>query len=344
MTSKERIITAIRGGRPDRVPVAPMGLGRLDPQGDIARELIERTDPFLLVGIGSAFGSPVCRQETRWEGLYEVNVIHTPLGPLTQRRHRPSGRLTEWPCKTGDDVRKYLSIPHEPAMPDVTRFLAVRADIGENGLVLADVPNAVCLAANLLSPEDFCLLWADERDLFIQLVATAAERLLPFIDTACRLGVDAFRIIGGEYVTVQLGPTAVEAVLKPYDTEQVRMMHRCGAIAHYHNHGDLQRYLDDLAALGIDSLDPLEGPPFGNIDLAAAKRRLRGRVCLLGNLDDMEVLDKLDEETVKSMAKRCLEDAGPDGFILGGTSSGTYTERAARNFMAMVDVAEEMSA
>jgi len=34
---------------------------------------------------------------------------------------------------------------------------------------------------------------------------------------------------------------------------------------------------------------------------------------------------------------------GPDGYCLGGTASGTYTEKAARNFIALVRVAEEMA-
>ena len=82
-------------------------------------------------------------------------------------------------------------------------------------------------------------------------------------------------------------------------------------------------------------------PPWGDCDLVEAKRVLQGRVCIVGNLDDMEVIDKLDEATVRAIARERLQQAGPDDFVLGGTSSGTYTERAARNFMAMVEVAEE---
>jgi hypothetical protein len=46
---------------------------------------------------------------------------------------------------------------------------------------------------------------------------------------------------------------------------------------------------------------------------------------------------------VKALGRRRIEEAGTPGFILGGTASGTYTERAARNFIALVDVAQEAS-
>ena len=95
------------------------------------------------------------------------------------------------------------------------------------------------------------------------------------------------------------------------------------------------------AALGIDALDPLEVPPYGGVDFADAKRRIGDRVCLVGGLDDMEVLESLAEETVKAMERKCIEAAGPDGYCLGGTASGIYTEKAARNFIALVEVAEE---
>jgi uroporphyrinogen-III decarboxylase len=100
-------------------------------------------------------------------------------------------------------------------------------------------------------------------------------------------------------------------------------------------------FLESFAALEIDALDPLEVPPYGNVDLADAKRRIGNRVCIVGGLDDMEILESLDEETVKDMGRKCIEAAGPDSYVLGGTASGTYTEKAARNFIALVDVAKE---
>ncbi|MGQ9699258.1 MAG: uroporphyrinogen decarboxylase family protein, partial [Armatimonadota bacterium] len=127
------------------------------------------------------------------------------------------------------------------------------------------------------------------------------------------------------------------------DTALIETIHRYGAIAHYHNHGPVSRWLEALAGLGMDSLDPLEAPPWGDVDIANAKRRIGSRVCLLGNLDDMEVLDKADESEVRRLGRELIEKAGPGGYIVGGTASGTYGERAARNFIALADVARQMA-
>lgn len=47
MTSRERLLVALRGGAPDRVPVAPFGMGRIHPETDLGRELIRSTDIFI---------------------------------------------------------------------------------------------------------------------------------------------------------------------------------------------------------------------------------------------------------------------------------------------------------
>jgi len=344
MTSRDRIITAIHCGKADRVPVSPFGLGKLDRESDIARELIARTDPFIPVGIGAGIfeGALVTREVYREQGD-TVTVIHTPKGPLTQRFRRTAitGYNVEFFCKNSEDIEKYLSIPYEPVKPNLGNFFRVVDDTGDAGLVLADVPNAICLPATILSPADFCLLWADDPKLMQHIVEIAAERLNAFIEAACEQGVDAFRIIGGEYATTQLGPEGFHQLVVPYDTGLVEIMHRYGAVAYYHNHGCVDAYLEDFVRIGIDALDPLEAPPYGDIDLTQAKRRVAGKLCLVGNIDDMEILEKEDPEVVREIGRTRIEAAGPDGFILGGTASGTYTEKAARNFMVLVEVSEQ---
>jgi hypothetical protein len=335
---------AIRCEKPDRVPVSPFGLGKLDPNGSVADELIVRTDPFISVGIG---GNPLMGEllqtASRQEGNDTITTIITPTGNLTQRYRRTSitGYTVEFPCKNADDVEKYLSIPFRPADPNVESFLARRAEIGDQGLVLAGIGDAICLPATILSPEDMCLLWMDAPDLMQHTVALAAERVNTFAEKACQKGVDAYRIIGGEYASEQLGPKGFDALVKPYDTDLVTIIHKYNGIAYYHNHGDVDGFLESFAELGIDALDPLEVPPYGNVDLGDAKRRIGDRVCLVGGLDDMEVLESLDEATVKARGRECIEATGTNGYCLGGTASGTYTEKAARNFMALVEVARD---
>jgi uroporphyrinogen-III decarboxylase len=138
-----------------------------------------------------------------------------------------------------------------------------------------------------------------------------------------------------------MGPHAWDELVVPYDGPLINLMHRYGAIVHYHNHGNMRGWLERIAALDVDSLDPIEQPPYGNVQMAEAMAAIGERVCLVGGLDDMEVLETEPPEVVRATAEALLQSMdATTGFMLGGTSSGIYGEAAARRFIELVDVAE----
>ncbi|MCZ7646148.1 MAG: hypothetical protein M5U26_12810 [Planctomycetota bacterium] len=330
---------------PDRVPVGPFGLGRLDPESLLAQELIERADPLICVGSG---GSPFLGKNIHVEGLdigdERQHTYHFPGVALTRRTRRNpiTSACVDFPFKNYADVEMYLNAPFELPDPDPKEYRRWCERVGEQALVLVGIPNAVCLPADWFSPERFCMAWAERSDLVTELVRVAGERVNAYAEKLCKAGVRAFRIVGGEYASVQLGPGAFRRLCVPFDRELIRTMHRHGALAYYHNHGKVRRYLDDFIQIGMDALDPLEAPPWGDIDdLGAARRALGGRIGVVGNLDDMEVLESLELDEIENIARQRLWQAGPGGFVLGGTASGTYRERGARAFLAMCDVVDK---
>ncbi len=313
----------------------------------MAQRLIKETDPFIGVGVGggSYFLGTAAQSHSETQGDRTITTIETPSGPMRSVRRRTSitSAQVEFPCKTADDVEKLLAIPYEPPQVDATPFLQRKDEIGEDGLVLCGMPNPGMIPAVYFSPEDYCLLWIEGRDAFMRLVEVATERCLPWVEQACKAGVDGFRIVGGEYASTQLGPEAFDMTMRDPDRKLADLMHEHGAVCYYHNHGPMMAFLDSLAEIGIDALDPLEAPPWGDCDLGDAKQRVGDKFCLVGNLDDMEVIEKLDGQTIEKMAEELIEAAGPDGFCLGGTASGTFTEPAAENFIRMVEVSKRMS-
>jgi len=341
MTSRERILAAMRFEKVDRVPVTPWDFGKVDPESPLGRELLSKTD---IIVTGGSSGDPILGKAAQvdhvQEGDITTTVVHTPKGDLTSRHRRTevTGATIEFFLKEPGDIAKMLSIPYEQPDIDLSKYRERREWVGEEGLLMAGILNGVAVPASWFSPEGFCLAWADAPDLIEELTAIMTERLIGHAERLCRAGVDAFRIVGGEYASVQLGPVGFKKLCVKYDRMLVDALHKYGAIAHYHNHGPAMRYLEDFAAIGIDSLDPLEADPWGDTDLRVARTRLGDQVCFLGNLDDMEVINKLPTEEVLAIARERMEAAGDRGFILGGTSSGTFGEQGARNFIAMAEM------
>ncbi len=337
---------AFHCGTPDRVPVAPQGFGRIPRDSPLGRELVAKTDFILYAGGGiDPFVGNSFQTETFTDGNTTVTIYHSPVGDFKRvtKRTAATSACVEFPCKTPNDVERLLSVPYIPPTEEQIRraaqnFIAEKDWLGDEGVVLYGIGDAICFPAEWLSPMDFCLLWADAPDLMAEMVRVANERLLPFVDQLCRLGVDGFRIVGGEYASEQLGPNAYEQLVVKPDRELVSLIHSHGALAYFHNHGPIMRYLPMILQIGVDALDPLEAPPWGDCDIVEAKRLLKGKVCLVGNLDDMEVLDKLPTDEVIKRGLRLVEQAGPDGFVLSGTASGIYGEHAARNFIALAEI------
>ncbi|MCE5237014.1 MAG: uroporphyrinogen decarboxylase family protein [Armatimonadia bacterium] len=346
MNSRERLLCAFAHQKPDRVPVAPFGFGHVNPDSEIGLELVQKTDFIASVGgAGGGFWGRAVKTTVETEGYVTRFTYHTPKGDLHQlnRRTDITQATMEFPCRTADDIEKALSVPYEPVLPDPTVFNQWKNRLGDEGLVLCGFSDAICTPATLFSPEDFALLWVDAPDAFIELIRIANERALEAAEAACKAGIDGFRIIGGEYASTQLGPYAYRQTVTEPDHKLVKLMHDHGAVVYYHNHGPVMKYLEMFADIGMDAADCFEAPPWGDCDLVKARETLAGRVCIVGNLDDMEVIDKEPEATVRAIARERLAQAGPDNFVLGGTASGTYTDRAAKNFIAMAEVSREMA-
>ena len=343
MTSRERMLAAIHHAPVDRVPVSPWRLGRIPWDSPLGLQLVARTDPWMETGFGcDPFLGASAPVESHQYGAQKRTVIHAGNRELVAvyTTTAQTTACTEYPCKTRGDIEALLTMPYEQPHPDLEQYEAFRKRVGDDGMTLVGLGNGLCFPNDMLGTEYCSLLWASEPEIIRRMVALAAERVFRVVEEACRGGVDCFRIVGGEYATQLMGMRAWEELVVPFDRPLVEMIHSYGGLAHYHNHGNMYRFLDHVADLGIDSLDPVEQPPYGDISMGEAMARIGDRVCLVGGLDDMEVLETRSRAEVVSMAEALLDETGTVGYMLGGTSSGIFGEAAAHNFMALVDVAE----
>ena len=341
MTSRERILCAIKLGRPDRVPVSPQGFGRVDPKSELGRRLLEETDIHIYTASGLDWFGRKVQAESLSEGNFRTTVWHTPVGEFraTSRTTERTSARVEFPCRRPEDGERFLKVPFELDEDRIREaseeFRRRREELGGRGMVLVEVPDGICLPAELFSPEDFCLLWADAPDLMEALVGEGHRRVMEGVKVLLEGGADAFRIVGPEYASTQLGPEAYSRLVVQYDKELVALIKGSGAIAYLHNHGPIMRYLPMIREISPNALDPLEAPPWGDFVPERARELLGEDVCIVGNLDDMEVLGKKDFGEIWRSAERLLRALGPKGLVLSGTASGTYGAKAAENFLML---------
>jgi uroporphyrinogen decarboxylase len=107
--------------------------------------------------------------------------------------------------------------------------------------------------------------------------------------------------------------------------------HTCGRI------GDRLELLEETGTNGIDTLDP---PPLGDVELAAAKRRVGSRMFLKGNIDPVNTLLSGTREEVTREAVRCIDTAARDGGYILSSACSVPPHTPCRNLEVLSEVAE----
>ncbi|MFW6155805.1 MAG: uroporphyrinogen decarboxylase family protein, partial [Armatimonadota bacterium] len=123
----------------------------------------------------------------------------------------------------------------------------------------------------------------------------------------------------------------------PYDSEVYAAIHARGGRFRAHCHGSCMSFLERFAEMGIDSVEPLEPPPYADCDLAEAKRLVGDRMLLSGNIPSQAFVF-IEPAEVEELVREAIEVAAPGGgFTLrltgggGGRGSERTPEQADRN-------------
>ena len=351
-TSRQRLLTALSGGIPDRVPINTYelaGRNSLDwynnqPSYRGLMDFIRaHTDCITNWNPRTATDRYTCEErflcsdfpvemETRTEKVEEfertTTVCHTPQGDLqsvtqTTRDIYTTWRVEHW-CKTLADVDKALSVPYQPANYDAADFARVRTELGDHGLVMASIGDPAYLAADLMSFQDY-LMWAStETDHFARTVDILAERVMENLrrQLDCCV-VDVYRIVGPEYFTPPyLSPAMFQRFIVPHVAEMTRLIHARGGKVRLHCHGRIGRVLDMILETGCDGVDPCEPPPDGDMALDEVKRRCLAKgVSVWGNIE-LKLLEQGTPGEVRAEVRKIMTQAKEGGgFVLMPTAA-----------------------
>jgi len=105
------------------------------------------------------------------------------------------------------------------------------------------------------------------------------------------------------------------------------------AVRVYHNEGNIEHVLDKLPDLQASVFH------FGT-DIGKTHAALGGRMCLMGNLDPIEIMMNGSEEQVYAEARRVLDLAARDGGYLLSTAGGMSVGTPTANIRALLRAAE----
>ncbi len=371
MTSRERLLAALRGQLPDRVPVCCSELQAYNPYSWENQEpsfaplmafIKQHCDAVLTLGCPwYSLGEGQVEQTTWEEGDWHHArlVYHSPLGDLTQQQlWKPSQKTiwtTEHMLKTPDDIAKYLALDFHLNEPDLSVHLELREALGEAGLLMLGLPDPVCLAAEAFDMCDFLQYYLTDQAEVLRLMDALGERVLEQVKLVCKAGRAALGeawgevllgIYGPEYVTPPyMAPAHFSRLVTCYIKALGEVIHASGAMLRVHSHGKVAQVLDDLVHTGMDALDPIEPPPDGDIELATAKRLIGGQVCLFGNLQ-VRLMDHGTQDEVRQAVTACMRDAKAGGrYVIMPTAAPIdvpLSPQTEANYYAFIETALEL--
>lgn len=372
MTSRERLLTVLRGDIPDCVPVAPDFSNMIPAKltGKPFWDLYLYNDPPIweayidcakFFNIDSVMDGyfplhlpdPEAPTGPAWESFI---VKRTPEMLVTQASYSENGRRIWQPTVnvyyvadpptcgvTPDKVQLGLEPTwYEPVtgVKPVDRGAAglrrVKERLGDQGLVGVFV---ACSCA--MGSEDALYRYYDHPELHEQWAAervAAAETRFRRV-MALEVKPD-FLCVGGSGTLIWQTPETFRQLALPAVKRVIELATAAGMPTHIHSCGpekELVRIMAEETTLTV--IDPLEIPPMGDCVLRELKQKYGRKLTLKGNLHTTEVMLRGSVADVVRASKQAIDDAAAGGRFILSTGDQCGRDTPFENLRAMIDTA-----
>lgn len=335
MTSRERVLTALRGGTPDRVPIMELAIDQA-----VIDKLVPGADwlgfheQFDVDGICVFYDllyedvAPDVKKDCfgvknnfkAMEGHFPV-----PLEPLIPADADPMKFLDGYRMPSGKDPRHLAGL-----RAAVDRFKGKKA-------VVAIMHSSMWYPMCMRGYERFLLDLYENPRFIHRLTEMFVDFFMELERQAIEAGVDV--ILDGEDYAGKFGlvmsKEQISEFLLPGLKRLITGAHDAGLPFVKHCDGNIYPIIETLIDAGIDCLNPIE--PAAGMDLGEVKRMYGKRISLWGNVDCAELLTFKTPAEVRAATERCIADGAPGGGYILSSSNTIHSAVPAENFKAMVD-------
>ena len=350
MNCKERFLTALNLGEPDRVPMfdlefneeSILNIGRhftddLPPPKafidctpaetrkyyDVLIKFVRELD---LDSISAVFTADNGRIEGKPDhfkddlGVVYLNSKHGDPFPVGG------------PIRSPDDLKGYRMPKIQPKYFEIFKYLREQAP--ERALVFT-VPGPFKLGWGLMGAlEKLLLAFAMTPDFCLQLARMTTDFVKSAIEMAIAEGADVILLDGdiSFQQATMMSPAHYRKFLKPFHQECVDLAHAKGLPIIKHSDGNFWLVMDDLLEIGFDGLHPIQPQC---MDIREVKAHVRGRACIVGNIDCANLLPFGTEEEVIASVRETIRDIAPGGGYILSSSNSIHPACDPKNVLAM---------
>ena len=347
MTSRERFLTALTGGIPDRVPLGDYLFSR-----NLLKKVLHRTPQLYEADV-----------QVELAGRLGLDCLWIPINGFCGTEEEPHSEgehyRDEWGVtyiKNGWPIMAQIDTPIK-SRADWERYSMPSPDAPHRLRMLASGTKAnthdLAILAGVLGP--FTMLYwyfMDLDTLSITLYddpALVHEMSGAFVDWALACaqravvqgGVDAFSISDdwGSTRSLLMSPQHLREFFVPPFRKLVHGLKRLGKPVVMHNDGQIWDVLDDLVDTGINGFHPVERA--AGMDLCKVKQRYTGRLCPIGNVDNKTTMTNGTPAEIEAEVTECLAIGMPGGGYILATDHSIHDGMPYENVMAYIAAAHK---
>jgi uroporphyrinogen-III decarboxylase len=376
LSSRERLLCAMRGQQPDHVPL--WNLWRNEDVPFTYRDQVDRAEAVLGLGLDDTLllEPPLNKTEhydvNRVEGIstrIRREIVADERYPVLSKEYLTAGgsirqvvRQTEdWPygdeirffsdynvprsiefaVKAGEDLRALRYILGEPSLAQVQEFRGKAAILRNEArrlqVVLEGGWSALGDAALwLLGAQALLVEQMDHSDLVEELLEIICQWELKRIELLLDEKVEVIVHSAWYESTNFWSPRTFRKLVKPRLKRLVDLTHQAGALFSYIITSAWLPIADDLVEAGIDNLLGVD-PIQDKIDLEKVKQKIGGKVCLWGGVNGAVTLGNGSVEEVRRETRRAIQILAPGGGFVLYPVDQLVKETPWKNVLAMID-------
>ena len=336
MKEKERVLTALSGGEPDRVPTWELIINEPVIEAVLGKRSESKIAGYIKLVEKLGIEGVTAFESTDYQPVDE-NVIEDEWGIRYKVGERGEKFPIDGPVETAADLRE-LTPPDPRADYRWEELRELKAHFGEGKAI------AVCIHDAFEYPwflrggmDDFLLDTYRNPELVKGIIEIVLDYNVALIEEAADLGAD-FVCSGDDYAYKAgplISPGQFAEFFQPGLRRVVRAAHENDLLFLKHSDGDVRPLLDQFLDAGIDALCPLE--PVAGMDIGEIKREYGDRIALVGNVDCSDLLVNGAKSEVRNSVKRCIASASPGGGHVLSSSNSIHHDVDPDNYLAMLD-------
>jgi uroporphyrinogen decarboxylase len=347
MTPKERFLTALNSGIPDRVPIAEhlfslklqkevLGYNTILYEGAAQAELAAKLGIDMIWVPVNGF----CGIE---ETPHQLNDVYQDEWGVTYKKNGwPIIAQIACPIKDRGDWNSY-KLP-EVNTPYRTRIItdAIKENEGKLAIVVGLLGPFTMASWYFSDFESFSFNLFMDPDLIHEMndayVNWALEAAKLSIGNG---GIDAFQISDdwGGSTSLLISPEQFrEFFISPFE-RLVNGLSELGVPVIMHNDGYIWDVLEELVNTGIKGFHPVEKS--AGMDLKLVKSQFKGKLCPIGNVNNKTTMVSGTPAEVEAEVKECIHIGAPGGGYIIATDHSLHDDIPTENVFAFISSAHK---